>query len=425
MIANLPFLSSELSKACRDFNISVEIGRDPRSRKYRAMPVPSGVLLPVTLGDSVRIGQFVALNEDLDRRLQILRPELRLSIIRRPLSVEIREEGEVRDPLILTTQVLDKLPYKKFQGIPGVAIQFEGSFIPVCDITQPDLAHILYLGATGSGKTTAMVATVLSMVYRTPPQELPIVLIDPKRRGLPPLSPLPHVIAEAFTPEDIILLVKWVEQEVADRVQNPKDTRLLVVMDELSEILRIDPSLQGSLTSAARLGRELGVHLFGADQRPMGGNLGGDFLQQFGGKIVGRLRTSRESSDILGSPDPTLVHLAGAGSMVYFPPGKQQIKIQTFLPDRDRIVASLSSQPKNDQLDFRSLVRIEEKKPKFDVEQDLNEIRPILETYYNLETNEMKRGGYSRCATALGSDYGGSTITRIALALELWKDQIQ
>lgn len=416
----------ELTRACFDLNVPAIVGAEPPNLTFQVVSTPTGFIFPVTLDAQTRLSSFTGIFEDIALRLTSLHPSARCELIRHPLAIEVKKSPA--EIVILNPEYIRKMKIRPGTGVVGVSFRSNRSFIVGLNPGDPETSHFLFAGKTGSGKSTALQSFILSLAYSTPPSDLSIVLIDPKRRSLPPLGSLPHTILEAYDEESMTSAVLWLEGEVRRRINSGASSpRILAIIEEASDLIYQSPGIQPSLVSSAKLGREMGVSIIIVDQKPLASNLGSDLLQQLGGKIVGKLRTPREASDILGLPDPTLSRLSGKGSMVYFYGGSDGSKMQTFLPDIDGLMKIILEtwQRANPRINIEETVVRRLDTPavssRFDVESDAEAILPVALEY--AEGGKVRRGGFTRMATALDSEYGGSTITRIQNALAFLRER--
>ena len=411
-----------LTRACWSFGLRVYVGMTPR-RRSTWVETPVSYLYPVDLPASsgARIRSVLSILPELEHTLQKKTGKpVRLSFGSRPPYIELHKINP--KPLSLEPSILSRVP--EGCGIVGKSFGLNETVIQGIRLSDPETAHVLFAGTTGSGKTVAMQDFLISLSYSTPNSVF--YFVDLKNRGLSDLRDLPQVAAFASTPEESARIVKHVRDEVDRRVQSRQtETRIVLAIDELAEFAAagIRETFEQNFPTIARLGRELNVHLVATAQKPEASQLGGQLLQQFGARVVGRLRTARESSEILGRSDTGAEFLPGRGAMLYIKGGDDPIRVQAFLPDLSRMV-SLVPHRRVDPL----LLEPEEVSPrpkvgKFDIDEDVETLRGVY-LEYRLPDGSLRRGARSRMASALGSDYGGSTITRIDKAIAVLSREI-
>jgi S-DNA-T family DNA segregation ATPase FtsK/SpoIIIE len=124
-------------------------------------------------------------------------------------------------------------------------------------------------GETGSGKTVLVRNLITSLAYATSPDELRMVLVDPKNEDLRPYADLPHVLLFAGRQEDVATAINRVAAEVDARVNNPqrKPYRLLLIVDELAQLTNINGAIK-TLGSIMSIGRSKLVNCVVCTQQP-------------------------------------------------------------------------------------------------------------------------------------------------------------
>lgn len=424
---NLAMVAKALSLDARELGVHALIGIDPRSMKPICLKTRVSVIFPVTLPTGTKVSQFLALGEDLAHRCELRFPGTHLEVVRSPLSVELRRTKFV--PMEMTPRTIENVGLQPHTGLVGLSFSLAGTRPIVLDYTDPETPHMLFAGQSGSGKSTALLNYLTSLALVTSPSELKLLLVDPKKRSLTRVSSLPHVVAEGYVDDEMLSIVSWVEGRVRRRIQTGESSpRLLLAIEETSSLFELNPETREDLTRIAKLGRELGIHIAAADQRPLVGTLGGPLLQQLSGRIIGRLRTPKESADILGISDPTLVQLAGKGSMMAFLGGAEQVKLQTYLPKVEEIVEAAldkwGEDPQRIDLTSSAPKQVDDRKvtPKFDVEADLEKLQDVFAEFVAPD-GTLRRGFWTKSALALGVGSGGSTDTRVTAALALYNDE--
>lgn len=188
-------------------------------------------------------------------------------------------------------------------------------------LSSPDVAHILVSGTTGSGKTALMRTIVLSLVMRHQNGGLALVLIDPKG-GLAfgPFDGLPHlarpVIREvAAAREALRSLVRLMEQRAR---RGESDPAVVVVIDELVDLLMVDRSgeTEHCITRLAQRGREAGIHLIAATQKPTAAAVGTLVKANFPVRLVGKVASAEDARVASGWKGSGAERLLGRGDFV-------------------------------------------------------------------------------------------------------------
>jgi DNA segregation ATPase FtsK/SpoIIIE, S-DNA-T family len=226
-------------------------------------------------------------------------------------------------------------------------------------IVVADLAtmpHVLIAGSTGSGKSVAINAMIMSLLYKSTPEQVRFILVDPKRVELGMYEGIPHlftpIIAEPKLAANALRnAVKEMERRLkllASRsVRNleqynrlfdaatpslfdeeAKDEGplpyIVIIIDELADLMMIDKAnVEESITRLAQMARAVGIHLILATQRPSVDVITGLIKANVPSRISFRLATKVDSRTILDANGAEA--LLGRGDMLYLPPGTSRL----------------------------------------------------------------------------------------------------
>ena len=213
--------------------------------------------------------------------------------------------------------------------------------IKVCDLNS--MPHLLVAGSTGSGKSVCLNAIILSFLYKLSPEELKLILIDPKRVEFTTYNKLPHMILpDAITdPEQALNALNWAIKEMErryeafaakrvrdfkeynalDEVYNgtePKLPRIVIIVDELADLMMTAKrDMEDKIKRLAQLARAAGMHLIIATQRPSVDVITGTIKSNLPSRIAFAVTNFADSKTILdtGGADKLL----GKGDMLYAP----------------------------------------------------------------------------------------------------------
>jgi S-DNA-T family DNA segregation ATPase FtsK/SpoIIIE len=186
-------------------------------------------------------------------------------------------------------------------------------------LASADVVHVLLCGTTGSGKTVLARTMLASLAHFNPPQQMKLILIDPKGRGFRPLAHLPHVLnGVQETPELALAAIRWLVGEMERRDREGQSTPALVVaVDELADLLQTgDKELADGLTRLAQRGREAGIHLLACTQKPTAALIGGAMKANFPVRLVGSVASRDEARYASGIPNSGAEKLAGQGDFL-------------------------------------------------------------------------------------------------------------
>ncbi|GIK72199.1 MAG: hypothetical protein BroJett021_11870 [Chloroflexota bacterium] len=192
-------------------------------------------------------------------------------------------------------------------------------------LPAPDVAHVLIAGTTGSGKTALARTLLTSLAMYNRQNQVQLVLIDPKGRGLGPLSSLPHTLgAVASTPEAAIDRLRWLVDEMERRDREATNRPALVVgIDELADLLATGGAMaEKLLTRLGQRGREAGVHLVACTQKPTAQVIGGAMKANFPVRLVGAVAGRDEARYATGVSDSGAEKLEGKGDFLLVAKGE-------------------------------------------------------------------------------------------------------
>lgn len=232
------------------------------------------------------------------------------------LSVEIPHSGGEPVHLLPLMESLGKLP----PLTAALGISADGRPLLI-RLSAPEAAHVLVAGATGSGKTELLRTIILSLAFSNRQSDVQLALIDPKYRGMAPLSALPHLIEPvASSPTDIVELLRRLVREMEGRdSQEAFRPHILIAVDELLEIFSttVGAKVAGPLLARiASRGREAGLHLVAGAQRPSVSDIGGLLKANFPVRLVGRVVSPEDARVAAGIGGTGAETLAGRGDFL-------------------------------------------------------------------------------------------------------------
>jgi S-DNA-T family DNA segregation ATPase FtsK/SpoIIIE len=228
--------------------------------------------------------------------------------------------------------------------------------IRAADLTQ--MPHLLIAGSTGTGKSVFINSLLMGMLYRSTPDEMKLVLVDPKRLELGLYADIPHlftpVVTDAKVAANVLrnatremerrlkLLaqrsVRNIEQynrtfekpqslslfENADGEEHKPLPYIVIVIDELADLMMVDTNgVEESITRLAQMARAVGIHLILATQRPSVDVITGLIKANFPARISFRVASKVDSRTILDTNGSE--SLLGRGDMLYLPAGSSRL----------------------------------------------------------------------------------------------------
>ena len=226
-------------------------------------------------------------------------------------------------------------------------------------IVTADLAsmpHVLIAGSTGSGKSVAINAMIMSVLFKSTPEQVRMILVDPKRVELGMYEGIPHLFTPIITEAKLAanalrnavremerrlkLLAahhvrnidqynKMVENATADMFEDPRDQEplpyIMIIIDELADLMMLDRSnVEEAITRLAQMARAVGIHLILATQRPSVDVITGLIKANVPTRMSFRLATKVDSRTIIDSNGAE--SLLGRGDMLYLPPGSSRVQ---------------------------------------------------------------------------------------------------
>jgi S-DNA-T family DNA segregation ATPase FtsK/SpoIIIE len=219
-------------------------------------------------------------------------------------------------------------------------------------LPSPDVAHMLVSGTTGSGKTALLQAMILSLAMLNRRERLTLVLIDGKGSAFRPFEGLPQlsrpVIGAAEEAEESLeSLVRLMERRSDLGGSQAPSPRVVVVIDELADLMMTaDGGLQATLTRLLQRGREAGIHVVAATQKPTAAVLGSLVKANFPVRLVGRVASATDARVASGWSSTGAERLEGRGDFIAVAEGRVT-RFQTAYVSREEIretVAWISGQ---------------------------------------------------------------------------------
>jgi S-DNA-T family DNA segregation ATPase FtsK/SpoIIIE len=186
-------------------------------------------------------------------------------------------------------------------------------------LPSPEVAHVLVAGTTGSGKTALMQTIILSLALLNHRRQMQFVLIDPKGRAFEPMARLPQLLRPIVTEPDQAVqalndLVNLMEQRDRSRVTDP---RVIVAIDELADLVQTGgPAILEGLGRLVQRGREAGIHVIGATQKPSSAVIGPLVKANFPVRLVGHVVSAEDARVAAGVGGTGAERLTGRGDFV-------------------------------------------------------------------------------------------------------------
>ncbi|MEA4927245.1 MAG: DNA translocase FtsK [Candidatus Limiplasma sp.] len=225
----------------------------------------------------------------------------------------------------------------------------------ICDLAK--MPHLLIAGQTGSGKSVCINSIINSLLFRASPEEVRMIMIDPKVVELQGYNRVPHLLIPVVSdPHKAAGALAWAVQEMLDRYHKmqmkgvreitaynakvtgdePKLPRIVIIIDELSDLmLACKKEVEESIIRLAQLARAAGIHVVVATQRPTVNVITGLIKANIPSRVAFAVASSVDSRTILDMNGAE--KLLGRGDMFYFPTGeKAPLRVQgCFVSDAE------------------------------------------------------------------------------------------
>lgn len=351
--------SKRLADALESFGIEphiVDVIRGPSVTRYE-----------LELDRGVKLSKVTNLADDL--ALALGADGVRISAIPDKISVVGIEVPNKAVNVVYAREVIDSPAFKNSKSRISFAVgkDISGNCI-VGDIAK--LPHMLIAGTTGSGKSVCMNTLILSLLYKAKPDEVKLIMVDPKMVELGVYNGIPHLLIPVVTdPKKAAGALQWTVTEMMRRyrmmseegvrdlesynkaiVNDPDQqpmAQIVVVIDELADLMLVAAKeVEESICRIAQMGRASGIHLVIATQRPSADVITGLMKANIPSRIAFAVSSAMESRIILDTQGAE--KLVGKGDMLFAPLGQGKPKrIQgCFITDEEvqAVVASIKAQ---------------------------------------------------------------------------------
>ncbi|MDP6822038.1 MAG: DNA translocase FtsK [Dehalococcoidia bacterium] len=299
----------------------------------------------------VRVDNILAREKDL--ALSLASPSLRFEAPVPGASLVGIEVPNSRPTPVTLRTVIESDAYEKFASDAPLPVPLgvgSGGENVVIDLAR--MPHLLVAGATGSGKSVCMNTIATGLLMNRTPEQVRIVMIDPKRVELTPYTGVPHLYAPPVVEPDVAVgILKALVEEMSERfkvleragVRNivaynegaaTKMPYLVIMVDELADLMLTSASeVERLLCRLAQLGRATGIHLIIATQRPSVDVVTGLIKANFPSRISFSVTSQIDSRTIIDGPGAE--KLLGKGDMLFLPIDRPKpLRIQgAFLGD--------------------------------------------------------------------------------------------
>jgi len=339
--------SKKLESTLKSFGVEakvVSVSQGPAVTRYELSP-----------GQGVKVSKISGLADDLALNLAAVGIRIEAPIPGKSVvGIEIPNKEVM--PVYLK-EVLDDDEFKNFPSKLAVALgkDIAGNTV-IADIAK--MPHLLIAGATGSGKSVCINTIVVSLLYNSSPDEVKLLMIDPKVVELSIYNGIPHLLIPVVTdPKKAAGALNWGVQEMItryklfaeasvrdlkgyNRVLKERDEEILpqivIIVDELSDLMMVAANeVEDAICRLAQMARAAGIHLIIATQRPSVDVITGLIKANVPSRLAFAVSSSIDSRTILDSIGAE--KLLGKGDMLFNPVGlsKAQRVQGAFISDKE------------------------------------------------------------------------------------------
>ena len=333
-----------LERTLQSFGVEAKVIRweaGPVVTRYELQPAPG-----------VKVQKITSLQNDIALALAASSVRLEAPIPgKSAVGVELPNE---RASLVHLREVLASDEFRAATSPLGVAVGKSTSGAPVvADLVA--MPHLLIAGATGAGKSVMLNAMIASMLFRSTPEQVRFLMIDPKRVELTNYNGIPHLLSPVVTgPREAAAKLRWAIQEMEGRyemfagdgvrniqafnAQHPDRplAYIVIIVDELADLMMVAPAdFEEIICRLAQMTRATGIHLLVATQRPSVDVITGLIKANIPSRIAFAVSSLVDSRTILDHPGAE--RLLGKGDMLFAPIGATRpMRVQgAFISDAE------------------------------------------------------------------------------------------
>lgn len=343
-----------LQQTLQTFGVRVtitEISKGPSVTRFELQPE-----------QGVKVSKIVGLSDDI--KLNLAATDIRIEA---PIPGKAAVGIEVPNKENMTVALRELIESKEFKDFPSnlafaVGKDIGGKTV-VADIAK--MPHMLIAGATGSGKSVCINTLIMSILYKAHPDDVKLIMIDPKVVELSVYNGIPHLLIPVVTdPKKASAALQWGVAEMTDRYQkfadfNVRDLKgynkkvtemkekgdpkapakmpqIVIIVDELADLMMVAPGeVEEAICRLAQLARAAGIHLIIATQRPSVDVITGLIKANMPSRVAFSVSSGVDSRTILDMNGAE--KLLGKGDMLFYPQGySKPARVQgAFVSDKE------------------------------------------------------------------------------------------
>lgn len=350
--AHLRATALKLEQTLQNFGVGVHVTNascGPSVTRYELQPE-----------QGVKVSKIVGLADDIKLNLAVA--DLRIEApIPGKAAVGI-EVPNSENTAVMLRDLLESDEFKNSRSLISFAVgkDIAGKVI-VADIAK--MPHLLVAGATGSGKSVCINTLIMSIIYKADPEDVKLILVDPKVVELSVYNGIPHLMIPVVTdPKKAAGALNWAVAEMEKRYKlfaeyNVRDLKgfnekvlrgetgedakkklpqIIIIIDELADLMMVAPGeVEGAICRLAQLARAAGLHLILATQRPSVNVITGLIKANMPSRIAFSVSSGVDSRTIIDMNGAE--KLLGKGDMLFYPSGyPKPVRVQgSFVSDKE------------------------------------------------------------------------------------------
>ena len=349
--------SDLLEKVFSDFGIEIKVmnvKRGPVITLYEILPAAG-----------TKINTIINLAGDISRSMGV--GAVRISQIYSTQYLGVEVPNEKRESVTIRELLSDQNFKNNSHKIPICIGKDIAGKIEVIDLSKTP--HLLVAGTTGSGKSVFINTILASLLYKFSPNELKLILIDPKMLELSVYNDIAHLLTPVVTePKKSIIALKWVCKEMERRysLMNEENTRslegynqksidkmpyIVVFIDEMADLMMTaGKEVEHYVQRLAQMARACGIHLVMATQRPSVDIITGSIKANFPSRISFQVASKYDSRTVLGEIGAE--QLLGNGDMLMSKNGSNLIRYQSAFISDDEVNKLINEIKKSQKVEY-------------------------------------------------------------------------
>jgi DNA segregation ATPase FtsK/SpoIIIE, S-DNA-T family len=332
-----------LEETLANFNVNAQvvgIVKGPSVTRFELQPAPG-----------VKVNKITSLIDDI--KLNLAAKDIRIEAPipgRNAVGIEV---PNLTSQPVLISRIIGSAKFREHPSPLAVALGMDIGGEPiVADIKK--MPHGLIAGATGSGKSVCINSIIVSLLYKATPEQVRLLLIDPKMVELAPYNHLPHLVTPVVTDaKQATAALKWAVEEMEKRyalfvdagardIERYNQTvdqplpYIVIVIDELADLMMVSPQdVEECIIRIAQKARACGIHLLLATQRPSVDVITGNIKANVPTRLAFAVFSQVDSRTILDQSGAE--RLLGRGDMLFLESGVTPVRLQGNYVSDDEI----------------------------------------------------------------------------------------